>query len=149
MIGGQQLAPMVHSAPGRAVLALPGLAVRVDRGELAARVQQVASQRPSYINALLIQSRGVLVAPPCAACARPGGMSPFPECRRVPGHFGGCCANCKWRDHAARCTTRDNDSDDDGPPPTPRKRKRAGGGAASKKARGAPGSTPQLAITVD
>ena len=31
---------------------------------------------------------------------------------RVPGHFGGSCGNCKWRDHAARCTACDNDDDD-------------------------------------
>ncbi|KAF2228379.1 hypothetical protein EV356DRAFT_581615 [Viridothelium virens] len=38
----------------------------------------------------------------CNDCARKG-LHPFPECRRVRGHFGGCCANCKWQDHAKSC----------------------------------------------
>ena len=47
-------------------------------------------------------------------------MRPFPECRRVQGHFGGCCGNCKWPDHAARCrfpTVIDLDSDGGDDPP--------------------------------
>ena len=40
-------------------------------------------------------------------------MYPFLECRRVPGHFGGCCGNCKWPDHGARCTANNDDDDDD------------------------------------
>ncbi|KAL2131759.1 hypothetical protein VTI74DRAFT_4634 [Chaetomium olivicolor] len=43
--------------------------------------------RPSYLNVVLIQSRG----------------RPRPERRQAPG-FDGCCANCKWRDHSARCS---------------------------------------------
>jgi Protein of unknown function (DUF3716) len=52
--------------------------------------------------------------PPCGACAadRPG-LRPFPEYRHIQGHFGGCCGNCKWRDHAARYTARNIESDDD------------------------------------
>jgi Protein of unknown function (DUF3716) len=75
---------------------------------------QMGSHRASYINAILIQSRGVARNPPCGACAadRPG-LRPFPECRRIQGHFGGCCGNCKWRDHAARCTARNIESDDE------------------------------------
>ncbi|KAI1159087.1 hypothetical protein F5B18DRAFT_638134 [Nemania serpens] len=84
---------------------------------------------------------------------------PFPTCVRLPGHFGGCCGNCKWRDHAARCSVQDrpnnssdnNDNDDNddndndnnnNPPPllllfkkprTPRHRsgRTAGGSAAN------------------
>jgi len=40
-------------------------------------------------------------------------IMPFPECHRTPGHFGGCCSNCKWRDHAARCSVHDNDDSSD------------------------------------
>jgi len=52
-------------------------------------------------------------------------MSPFTECRRTLGHFGGACGNCKWRDHASRCSlankndgrvielSDDDDGDDD------------------------------------
>jgi Protein of unknown function (DUF3716) len=34
---------------------------------------------------------------------------------RLAGHFGGACANCKWRDHAARCSVRDSQDDNDRP----------------------------------
>jgi Protein of unknown function (DUF3716) len=106
------MASFVHSPQGRAVLALPGQDVPFVRGAITPA--QVGSHRASYINAILVQSRGVAVNPPCDACAanRPG-LRPFPECRRVPGHFKGCCGNCKWRDHAIRCTARDNESDDE------------------------------------
>jgi hypothetical protein len=107
VVGGQQLAFLVTTPRGRAVLALPGVDVPFVRG--AIQLYQLRSVRPSYIHGILIQSRGQPVAAPCAACqaSRPG-LRPFPECRRLPGHFGGCCGNCKWRDHAARCTVRDN-----------------------------------------
>src|SRR5204862_6690727 len=35
------------------------------------------------------------------------------------GHFGGACANCKWRDHAPRCSVRDNAPAPLPPPPPP------------------------------
>ncbi|OJD25449.1 hypothetical protein ACJ73_03181 [Blastomyces percursus] len=51
-------------------------------------------------------------------------LRPFPECRRLSGHFGGACGNCKWRDHAIRYSVRDDgdavevieipDTDDEG-----------------------------------
>lgn len=138
IVGGQQLANYAHSAPGRALLALPGVDVPFVLGAITPN--QVRSQRPSYINAILIQSRGALVPGGCSRCRLPRpGLRPFPECRRVPGHFGGCCGNCKWRDHAARCVvtrprSESDDSDDsdstgddsDGPDeggPGPRKRR--------------------------
>lgn len=135
LIGGQQLAPHCHNNQQRAVLALPGQNVPFVRGAILPT--QVGTHRPSYINAMLIQSRGV-VSGPCDRCQR--SLRPFLECRRVPGRFGGCCGNCKWPDQAARCTERDNDDDDDVvvissdssddggsppprlPPPPPRKR---------------------------
>jgi Protein of unknown function (DUF3716) len=110
LVAGQELAPYVHSPGGRALLALPGQIVPFVRGAIIPA--QVAQHRPSYINAILIQSRGHVQDPPCARCARPGGLRPFVECRRIQGHFGGCCGNCKWPDHGIRCTARDNDDDD-------------------------------------
>ena len=94
---GQQLAGSCHNTAQRTVLGLPGQNVTVVRGY--ATPAQVATQRPSYINALLIQSRGVAVNPACSACVRSQSMSvdglarPFPACRRLAGHFGGCCGN--------------------------------------------------------
>jgi hypothetical protein len=124
VVGQQQMASFVHNTMGRAVLALPGQDVEFVRGSITPT--QVGSHRPSYINAILIQSRGTAVQPACEACTatRPG-LRPFPECRRVAGHFGGACANCKWRDHGARCFVRDDSSDEGdkplrlGPPPAP------------------------------
>ena len=107
-VGGQQLAPYVHSPQGRAVLALPGQDVEFVRGSI--RPSQVGSHRASYINAILIQSRGMAMDYPCSSCRNAvRGPRPFTECRRVAGHFGGACANCKWKDHASRCSVRGDD----------------------------------------
>lgn len=84
--------------PGRTVVAI---ATRV-------RVSQVETFRPSYINALLIQSRGDDTGPMCISCRtqhlRGIGPGPFPICIRLPDYFGGCCGNCKWRDYGSRCS---------------------------------------------
>lgn len=96
----------MHSPQARGVLALPGQAVLVVRG--SATEQQIRTHRPSYVNALLIQSRGRPEVQACTACRGGPGLRPFPECRRLPGHFDGACGNCKWRDHASRCTVRDH-----------------------------------------
>ena len=108
VVGGQQLAPACHNAAQRAVLALPGRDIAFVRGRITP--VQLGSHRPSYVNAVLIQSRGRTRAVRCTECRRRG-LTPFPECRRLRGHFGGCCANCKWRDHGARCRFVDEDGD--------------------------------------
>jgi hypothetical protein len=86
----------------QAILLLPGQDVPYVPGRITQA--QVASNRPSYINGILIQRAG---APHpqgnCLNCQRRG-LMPFTECRRTIGHFGGCCGNCKWRDHARQCT---------------------------------------------
>jgi uncharacterized protein DUF3716 len=100
----------------RAVLALPGRDVAFVQGRITGN--QVLSQRPGYINAILIQSRGASRTDDdaCFQCRTNPGRGPFPECRSVDGHFGGCCGNCKWRDHAARCTlTFAQPDSDEGP----------------------------------
>ena len=113
-MGQQQLRPYVHNVLGDEVLALPGRDVAFVYGRISAH--QIGTHRPSYVNAILIQSRGRRGVHSCVSCrnAIPG-PRPFPECRRVPGHFGGACANCKWRDHASRCSVRDGADDDGGP----------------------------------
>jgi hypothetical protein len=110
-IGRQELAPFVHSAQGRALLALPGADVEFLSGAITPR--QVLSARPSYINAILIQSRGG-EGRVCSHCRIR--LYPFPYCRRTT-HFRGCCANCKWRDWGARCTWLDDDDEQDGNTP--------------------------------
>ena len=101
------MASFIHSPQGRAVLLLPGRDVVFVREAITPN--QVSTHRPSYINAILIQSHGIMVPGQCTSCREARrGPRPFPECRRVPGHFGGCCGNYKWRDHAAKCFVRDD-----------------------------------------
>ncbi len=91
------------------VLAMPAADFRMKVGRF--QPHQLTSRMPHVINAFLIQSRGVLwntghASHACAECLRRRtGCDPFPECRYVPGHFGGSCGNCKWRSHSNRCHT--------------------------------------------
>lgn len=106
-VAGQQLSPFAHSRQARAALALPGQDVPFVRGSM--NEHQVLTQRPSYINAILIQSRGRPEMQACTACRGGPGLHPFPQCSRLPGHFGGACGNCKWRDHTIRCSVQDGE----------------------------------------
>lgn len=65
-------------------------------------LQQVNTGRPSYINALIIQSRGIEIPGGC----RNSRSGVFATTVRLPGYFGGCCGNCKFKDHGARCSVR-------------------------------------------
>ncbi|EDN08837.1 predicted protein [Histoplasma mississippiense (nom. inval.)] len=150
-VADQQLSPFTHSPQSRAVLALPGQDVPFVRGSMTEL--QVRSHRPSYINAILIQSRGRTEPHACLACrsAHPG-LRPFPECRRLPGHFGGACGNCKWRDHAIRCSVRDGEGvevieivDDDDEEDGPQRRMRG----PSEQQLLTAGSTPAAPIILD
>ncbi|KAF7585224.1 hypothetical protein BBP40_011657 [Aspergillus hancockii] len=60
----------------------------------------VKSGRPSYVNAILIASRGVPQRVPCTHNTGVVFLDPV----RLPGYWGGSCPGCKWRDHAARCS---------------------------------------------
>ncbi|KAK3983776.1 hypothetical protein QBC44DRAFT_375914 [Cladorrhinum sp. PSN332] len=61
--------------------------------------------RPSYLNALLIQSHGI-TGQTYEKCANNPTRGPFTECRRTKGHFNGYYRNCKWYDHTARYSVR-------------------------------------------
>ena len=74
---------------------------------------RIISLCPSYINAVLIQKAGTVIQPRCIVCRRRRGLYLFLECRRVLGHFGGAYGNCKWHDHASRCSCRDAESSDE------------------------------------
>jgi RecA/RadA recombinase len=58
-VGGSLLAPMCHNQVQRNLLAMPGRDVRFVRDGI--RPDQVATHRPSYINAILIQRAGILI----------------------------------------------------------------------------------------
>lgn len=110
-VGGNQMRNVIHSSQSRAALALPGRDILIVRRSW--NVERLASKRSSYMNAILIQSRDRRQCQACAQCsqARPG-LYPFPKCRRVAGHFGETCANCKWRDHTSRCAWPNHGSEE-------------------------------------
>lgn len=103
-LANRQMEMFCFNEQQQRLLNSPGRPVAFVHGAITGN--QIHSQRPSYINALLIQSRGLPLVQPCLACQQ-GQRRPFPDCARVPGHFGGACANCKWRDAASRCSVRD------------------------------------------
>ncbi len=41
-----------------------------------------------------------------------GWIKPFLVCIWLSNHFGGAYINCKWRDHAGRCSVQDSQTDD-------------------------------------
>jgi Protein of unknown function (DUF3716) len=99
-VAQQQLAAVCHTNQQRTILAMPGRDVVFVAGSITPA--QVATHRPSYINAILIQRSGTVNAVTCRECVRHD-LRPFPNCTSIVGQFGGSCGNCKWRDHAARC----------------------------------------------
>ncbi len=122
-VGGQQLAEFCHNAFQCQVFVLNGRNVLVVRGAITEA--QIRSYRPSYINVLFIQSRGIVPRLPCSMYQTQIRASVrrwtrlFSICIRLSDHFGSTYANCKWQDHAARCDIQDGelveDSDDDHP----------------------------------
>ncbi|KAK3297782.1 uncharacterized protein B0H64DRAFT_416715 [Chaetomium fimeti] len=69
--------------------------------------KHIASQRPSYVNGLLIHSRGQDSAVACAQCAEKRSkyaLGPFLSCRVLPGSYHNSCSNCKWFDNTASCS---------------------------------------------
>ncbi|KAL4761543.1 uncharacterized protein BDW70DRAFT_159803 [Aspergillus foveolatus] len=81
----------------RKVLRFPSYEFIVRVGALT--VKQVRTARPSYVNAILIASRGVKTRGLCSRNTR----SVFGEHVRIPGYWNGACAGCKWKDGGARC----------------------------------------------
>jgi hypothetical protein len=130
VVGGNQLAPLCHTAAQHRVLAMPGQNVLYVPGKIT--LDQVSTHRPSYINAILIQRAGILVPNGCNRCRSGAGFTPFPECRYIPGEFGNACGNCKWRDHAARCRHPGTDDNGDDPDEPPRRRRRIVRGKGKK-----------------
>jgi len=69
--------------------------------KLTPTMAQIESGRPSYINAVLIQSRGVENTTACTSCRR--AVRPFDSCVSLEGFWEDCCGNCKWRERNNQC----------------------------------------------
>ena len=68
------------------------------------QAHQIERARPSYIQALIIASRGVLRPVDCDRCER--GRGPFEGCYGLGALREGACANCVWGDASAQCQYR-------------------------------------------
>ncbi|KAK4165118.1 hypothetical protein QBC43DRAFT_316803 [Cladorrhinum sp. PSN259] len=69
--------------------------------------RHIASRRPSYVNGLLIHSRGNDATTQCVQCVDrrvKNALGPFPSCRTLPGKYGDSCSNCKWFDNTSSCS---------------------------------------------
>jgi hypothetical protein len=69
--------------------------------------KHIASLRPSYVNGLLIHSRGQDAAVSCVQCAEKrtkNALGPFLSCRVLPGNYHNSCSNCKWFDNTSSCS---------------------------------------------
>ena len=69
--------------------------------------KHIASKRPSYVNGLLIHSRGNDATHECTRCTEKrakNSLGPFLSCRTLPGYFGDSCSNCKWFDNTSQCS---------------------------------------------
>ncbi|KAK4236451.1 hypothetical protein C8A03DRAFT_35665 [Achaetomium macrosporum] len=69
--------------------------------------KHIASQRPSYVNGLLIHSRGQDAPVSCVQCNEKRAkhaLGPFITCRVLPGSYHNSCSNCKWFDNTSSCS---------------------------------------------
>ncbi|KAG7285351.1 hypothetical protein NEMBOFW57_009974 [Staphylotrichum longicolle] len=69
--------------------------------------KHIASQRPSYVNGLLIHSRGQDAPVSCVQCTEKrakNALGPFMTCRVLPGSYHNSCSNCKWFDNTSSCS---------------------------------------------
>jgi len=102
----QQLAQYTHFSQTRGILIL--LSVNVLFVQLCIMSDQIRTHWSLYINAILIQSQGVLISDNCTNC-QAHDMTLFSECHCTSKHFSKCCSNCKWHDHTACCFVCNND----------------------------------------
>ena len=114
------LGPYIFSAQSQALFAQkPGRDVTFTRNIIQPR--HIESCRQSYINAILIQSRGTALKKACNRCLDKSAtgrkrniVKRFTDCRVAKGHFDGCCANCKWSDAGMKCSHVSQGEPEDG-----------------------------------
>ncbi|KAK4153868.1 hypothetical protein C8A00DRAFT_33338 [Chaetomidium leptoderma] len=69
--------------------------------------KHIASKRPSYVNGLLIHSRGQDAPESCVQCTEKrakNAIGPFLTCRMLPDKYHNSCSNCKWFDNTSTCS---------------------------------------------
>ncbi|KAK1754360.1 hypothetical protein QBC47DRAFT_383733 [Echria macrotheca] len=133
---------MLQHDTQRAIFALPSRQyLYFVQGWITAR--HVASHRPSYVNGLLIHSRGEDSPDECKQCAErraKDALGPFLECRVLAGKYHNSCSNCKWFDNTSACSLYT------GPKPS-RKRKTKSGGDVGEEDGQRPSKTPDRGRT--
>jgi hypothetical protein len=96
---------LVHETQ-RAIFRLPSReTILFVQGWITAK--HIASQRPSYVNGLLIHSRGQDAPVSCLQCTEKrakNALGPFLTCRVLPGSYHNSCSNCKWFDNTSTCS---------------------------------------------
>ena len=105
-IDQQQLACYTHFSQTMVILAL--LSVNVLFVQKHITLNQMRTHWLSYINAILIQSQGVLILNSCISCQEHS-MTLFLKCHHISEHFSECWGNCKWHNHTAHCFICNND----------------------------------------
>ncbi|PYH87487.1 hypothetical protein BO71DRAFT_280407, partial [Aspergillus ellipticus CBS 707.79] len=60
---------------------------------------QVRTSRQSYVNGLLIATRGIAYRTGCSNSP----LANFGPVVRMAGYFGGACASCEWKSNRSRC----------------------------------------------
>jgi len=88
----QQLTQYIHFSQSRDIFML--FNVDVSFVQLCILLNQVRTHQLSYINAILIQSQGVLISVNCTNC-QTHSMKLFLKCHCMSKHFDECCSNCK------------------------------------------------------
>ncbi len=116
---------LIHETQ-RAILRMPSRETLLFvQGWITAK--HIASQRPSYVNGLLVHSRGHDAPVSCVQCAEKrakNALGPFLTCRVLPGSYHNSCSNCKWFDNTSTCSlytgpkpNRKRKAKEDLPPP--------------------------------
>ncbi|KAK3997039.1 hypothetical protein QBC44DRAFT_280447 [Cladorrhinum sp. PSN332] len=122
--------------------------------------RHIASRRPSYVNGLLIHSRGNDATNQCVQCVdrrNKNALGPFPSCRTLPGKYGDSCSNCKWFDNTSSCSwytgpkpnrkRKSKASTDDDSPEGDAERNRNGSASASAQEQPAQEPSPTTDVT--
>jgi hypothetical protein len=98
--------------PGNSPYDSPRTPLVARRGHVSAA--NILSQRPSYLKAIIIHTRGNLNFQPCQRCLaaynRTGEFLHYAGCISLFSWYNGACSNCIHDDHGATCSIKGNDN---------------------------------------